>query len=164
MIQAILNWGVAMESWVTTPATGANITWLQNMSLLVSQLCGRVAHGDTLKILVCQTIYVISFGTTWIWDIFYSHGYTMVQMNLKKNTTHKKNNTCAERWVHCVSGTKMNGKNGTIVTLYQWELFKKTARILYPVHKRRVKSILYHSLQSQLFHVCMLVFPLGTIL
>jgi hypothetical protein len=52
MIQAILNWGVAMESWVTTPTMEANM-WLQNMSSLVSQLCSRVTRGDTLAIRMC---------------------------------------------------------------------------------------------------------------
>jgi hypothetical protein len=53
MIQAIPNWGVAMESWVTTPAMGANIIWLQNMSSFVSVLCCMVAGGDTLETFIC---------------------------------------------------------------------------------------------------------------
>jgi hypothetical protein len=53
MIQAILNWGMAMESWVTTPAMGASIMWLQNMGSLVTQLCSTVAYGDTLAIVMC---------------------------------------------------------------------------------------------------------------
>jgi hypothetical protein len=37
----------------TFPAMGANITWLQNVSSLVSQLCSGVAGGDTVAILMC---------------------------------------------------------------------------------------------------------------
>jgi hypothetical protein len=53
IIQTVLNWEVAVKSGATTPAMGANITWLQNMSSLVSQLCSRVARGDNLAILMC---------------------------------------------------------------------------------------------------------------
>jgi hypothetical protein len=49
---------------------GANITLLQKMSSLVSQLCSRVARGDPLAILMFDNIYVISFGITRILDIF----------------------------------------------------------------------------------------------
>jgi hypothetical protein len=37
----------------TTPAMEANIMRLQNMSSLVSQLCCRVARGDSLAVLMC---------------------------------------------------------------------------------------------------------------
>jgi hypothetical protein len=53
MTESILNWGVAMESLVTTPVMGANITWLQNMSSLVGYLCIRAVHVDTLAVRMC---------------------------------------------------------------------------------------------------------------
>jgi hypothetical protein len=37
----------------TTPAMVANITWLQHMSSLVSQLCSNVVRGDPVIILTC---------------------------------------------------------------------------------------------------------------
>jgi hypothetical protein len=49
MIQAILNWAVAVESWITTPAVRATNMWLQNLSSLVSQL----SHRRASEILIC---------------------------------------------------------------------------------------------------------------
>jgi hypothetical protein len=65
---------VVMESWVTAPVMGDNITWLQNVSWLVSQLCSRVAGGNTLAILVLddlcnkfwQNMYLRHFLLTWV--------------------------------------------------------------------------------------------------
>jgi hypothetical protein len=39
--------------YFTTAVIGANVTWLQNMCSLFSQLCSRVAHGDSLAIIMC---------------------------------------------------------------------------------------------------------------
>jgi hypothetical protein len=80
----------------TTTAMGANITWLQNMSSFVSQLCSRVAGGEPL-----ENSYVLDNLCNTFWQNTYlSHSLlTWVQngpVGFGYNIPHVKNSTCAE--------------------------------------------------------------------
>jgi hypothetical protein len=56
--------------YFTTPVMEANITWLQNMNSLVSQLYCRVASGDAVVIRALDD-YVKLFVRASIGDHFY---------------------------------------------------------------------------------------------
>jgi hypothetical protein len=72
---------------------GANITWLQSVSSLVSQLCSRVARADTCNSFVlddlcnkfCQNTYLRHILLTWVHN---------GQVGFGKNTTCKKQYMC----------------------------------------------------------------------
>jgi len=108
MIQAILNWGVTVESWVTTPAMRATNMWLQNLSSLVSQLSCKAASGD-----YCNS-YALHDLSNKFWQNMY---FRLIFSNMstrwsswirKKSIVYNKNNSLAEKWQFCVSGTPRN--------------------------------------------------------
>jgi hypothetical protein len=77
----------------TTPLMVANITWLQNRSPSVSQLCSTVARGAPSFIsYVLDGLCNKSFGRTRVWAIFFTNmGMKLSSWILKKNITRKKN-------------------------------------------------------------------------
>jgi hypothetical protein len=63
------------QSWVTAPAVRSTNKWLQNLSLVVSQLSCRGASNDTHAFLMClddlcnrfwQNTYLRRFLLTWV--------------------------------------------------------------------------------------------------